>query len=522
MGVISTIKNWFRKGGGIIPMKEHEYYERLIDHPRINIDPDELRRIETTFNDYRGKYPKVRELNAERERIERDYRFLNMTKEVANHMATLSINENVDVVIGQRDEDGDLIDNDMQKFWQSVTADTDFVNNLSDYVEPGLATGGLAVKPYFDSGSRKIEFAWCLADAFIPLRMNTNSIGEAVMPSVTTETKDGETHYYTLLEFHEWEEDLYVISNELYKRREPYGLGERVPLTALEAYKDLPPFQTMGGLTRPQFSHFKPAGFNNVNPRSPLGLGLCDNARSTIDGINMAYDKMWKEIDNSNAVKIVSDHFLRTKTDHQGRLVEIFDKSDTVFKALPQGGNMDEMIFKDLTSEIRIDDYVKAINKYVATLEFQVGLSSNTFVFDGAKGAVTATEVVSKDSKTYQTRNKHVKQLREFIIDLVISTFELAKWVQVDGRPLYSGEVPTRDLIGVGFDDGVFESRTSELEFYRKAEPYIPKVEIIQRLFNLPKSDAEQWLQTINMEAYQLSNEFKEMQAEKDLFGAEE
>lgn len=520
MGVISTMTNWFRKGGGIIPMKEREYYERLIDHPRINIDPDELRRIEQTFGDYRGKYPKVRELNTERERIERDFRFLNMTKEVSSHMATLSINENVEIAIGQRDDDGELIANDMQAFWERVTADTDFTRNLSNYLEPGLATGGLAVKPYFDG--KRIEFSWCLADAFIPLRMNTNAIGEAVIPSVTTEAKDGQVYYYTLLEFHEWEGDLYVITNELYKRREPYGLGERVQLSELDVYKDLQPFITINSLTRPQFSYFKPAGFNNMNPRSPLGLGLCDNARSTIDGINLAFDKMWKEIDNSNAVKIVSDHFLRAKTDHQGRLVEVFDKSDTVFKALPSGGNMDEMIFKDLTSEIRIDDYVKAINKYIATLEFQVGLSSNTFVFDGGKGAVTATEVVSKDSKTYQTRNKHVKQLREFIIDLVISTFELAKWVKVDGKTLYSGEIPTRDLIGVNFDDGVFESRTSELEFYRKAEPYIPKVEIIQRLFNLPKSDADKWLQTINAEAYQLSSEFKEMQAEKDLFGSQE
>lgn len=523
MSVLSTIKGWFKqKGGGLIAMKQKEHYERLIDHPRINIDPDELKRIEATFRDYRGQYPKVKELNVEHERIERDFRYLNMTKEVASHMATLSVNENCEIVIGQTNDDGELIENDMNKFWQSITADTDFVRNLAKYVEPALATGGLAVKPYWDSGSRRIEFSWCLADAFIPLRMNTNSISEAVIPSVTTEVVGNETYYYTLLEFHEWEQDLYVITNELYKRKEPNGLGERVPLHSLDAYKGLQGTYTIPNLTRPQFSYFKPAGFNNINPRSPLGLGLCDNAKPTIDGINLAYDKLWKEIDNSEAIKIVSDHFLRTRTDHNGRLVEYFNKTDTVFKALPSGGNMDDMVYKDLTTDLRIGSYTEAINKFIATLEFQAGLSGNTFVFDGAKGAVTATEVVSKDSKTYQTRNKHVQELREFIIDLVISTFELAKWVKADGRTLYSGDIPTREEIGVNFDDGVFESRSSELEFYTKAERYMPTIEIIQRLFNIPMAEAQKWIDMKNQEVYQTSNEYREMKAEKDLFGSQE
>lgn len=488
-------------------------YERLIDHPRINIDPEELKRIEESFRDYRGQYPRVRELNVEHERIEREFNYLNMTKEVANHLTTLLINEKCEITIGSKGEG-----NKAQDFWRKIAASTNFLKNLTYYIEPALATGGLAVKPYWNSQSKKIEFAWCLADAFVPLRMNTNSIIEAVIPSVTTEVRGNEIIYYTLLEFHEWNDGVYTISNELYRRKTSLGLGERVPLATLNAYKGLPSKQVIPNLKRPQFAYFSPAGFNNINPRSPLGLGLCDNARSTIEGINLAYDKLWKEIDNSEAIKIVSDHFLKTKTDKRGMLVEYFDKSDTLFKALPSGGNMDDMVCKDLTSDMRIDSYVEAINKYISTLEFQVGLSSNTFVFDGAKGAVTATEIVSKDSKTYQTRNRHAKRLKQFVIDLVISTFELAKWVKLDGKTLFEGEVPKRQDINVNLDDGVFESRNSELDFYLQAEQFVPKVEIVKALFNIPQSEAEKWLKQKDLETYQSSNAFREARAESELF----
>lgn len=478
-------------------MVQNEYYQRLIDHPRINIDPDELRRIELAFKDYRGEYPRVEEISTNRERIERDFNYLNMTKEVAKHLAALTINEKCEISIGGDATEGKAV-NAIQAFWDGIADKTSFLKNLSYYTEVAFATGGLAVKPYFDGKS--ISFSWCLADAFIPLKMNTSSISEAVIPNTTMQVEGKQTYFYTLLEFHEWNGELYTLSNELYRRKTSLGLGERVPLYMVDDYKHLPTIQQIPRLKRPQFAYFKPAGFNNINPRSPLGLGLCDNARATIDGINMAYDKLWKDINNSEAIKIVSDHFLKQKVDQYGQLVEIFDKTDTVFKALPSGGNMDDMVFENLTSNMRVDAYATAINKYISTLEFQVGLSSNTFVFDGAKGAITATEVVSKDSKTYQTRNKHAKQLESFIIDLVISTFELAKWVKVNGKALYSGDIPSRKEIGVNFDDGVFESRNSELDFYLKAQGFVPKVEVIKALFDIPHSEAELWLKQKNIE----------------------
>ena len=44
---------------------------------------------------------------------------------------------------------------------------------------------------------------------------------------------------------------------------------------------------------------------------------------------------------------------------------------------------MDEMKYQDITQNIRAEQYITSINKFLSTLEMQVGLSTGTFYFDG-------------------------------------------------------------------------------------------------------------------------------------------
>ena len=203
------------------------------------------------------------------------------------------------------------------------------------------------------------------------------------------------------------------------------------------------------------------------------------------------------------------------------RPIQYFDSYSSKFVALP--GGIDDMIHKDITTPIRSDQYIDSINYFIKRLETEVGFSSNTFVFDGT-AAQTATEVISKDSKTYQSRNKHVNEVSKFIKNLIISTFELAKFVKVDGKPLYTGKIPERDEIGIDFDDGVFNDRESELSFLSKARMnrLIPTVEAIKRLYDLPQSEAEGWHERIKEEEKQSSYDYQQAYAESSLLGGEE
>src|SRR5690625_4027236 len=207
---------------------------------------------------------------------------LNMRKLSADVLAGLVFNEQCEVYVSDANDEEEK-ENSFQsahEFIQHVFEHNKFKKNLSDYLEPMFALGGLTVRPYVNE-SGEIEFSWAIANAFYPLRSNSNGISEGVMKSVTTKVERNRTIYYTLLEFHEWEKDgegnnLYVITNELYKSESPSEIGKRVPLD--EIYEGLQERTEIKDLTRPIFNYLKPSGFNNINPHSPLGLGIADNA----------------------------------------------------------------------------------------------------------------------------------------------------------------------------------------------------------------------------------------------------
>lgn len=489
MNIIQSIKNLFRKGGYALA---GQTLNSINDHPKINLDPSELARIESSFTIYKGDYPKVEYVNSVGDCKKRDYMSLNMMKLSSSLLSGLVFNEQCEVVVSDADdEDAPNTFANANDFIQHVFEHNDFKKNLAKYLEPMYATGGLTVRPYVDAVSGEIEFAWALANAFYPLRNNSNGISEGVMKSVTMKVVGGKEVYYTLLEFHEWRNDLYVITNELYKADNKAEVGKRVPLE--EVYEGLQEETTIAGLTRPLFNYVAPAGFNNINPHSPLGLGIADNSKSTLRKINDTYDQFWWEVKMGQRTVFVSDYMLQTLPSEDGMPPkQVFDPDTNVFKSMRMA--QDEEMVKDVTSDIRTEQYTAAINQSLRTLEMELKLSVGTFSFDG-RSMKTATEIVSENDLTYRTRNEHVNEVEKFIKGLIVSVLELAKATTFNGSSLFSGEIPTFEHIGVDFDDGVFQDRNALLTFYGKAKTFgfIPTIEAIQRIFKVPKKTAEEW-----------------------------
>lgn len=502
---------------------EKEEYNSILDHPKINFDSKELDRIKESFMHYKGEYPKVTYVNSLRNKREREYFYINMTKVVSKYLTKLVFNERCEINIGiPNEETGEYPKTPASDFVREVLDRTNFKKSFAEYLEPMFATGGLVVRPYYDAEQKRIEFSWCLADAFIPLKSNTNGIYEGCIPTTTVIQKDGKKYHYTLLEFHEWVSDLYVISNELYKSEESGKLGKRVSLSELVVYENLQPISTIPNLSRPLFTYIKPSDFNNINPRSPLGLGILDNSRSTVKAINDTYDEFRWEVKDGRQRTIVSDHFTRTRYDADGRPITLLDDETNAFLALP--GELENMNIRDITKQIRAEEYRQALNEFKSTLEMEVGLSPNTFTITSTGGIKTATEVISEDSETFQTRNMHIGAVRDGIRDIIISTFELAKYVKVNDVPLYSGDIPTEDEIGVDFDDGVFVSRDSELEFYVKAKlnKLIPQREAIQKMFRVPPATAKEWISDMEQDELRSMPDMTQARAESSLLGSNE
>lgn len=362
------IKKFFKRGGYSLTKP---YLNILNDHEKINIDPEELKRIEKNVKEYQGKNPKVKYKNVYGDPVERDYMSMNLRKLTADVLSGLIFNEQCKIEIGTKEQPR----KEANDFIQHVFEHNRFKKNLADYLEPMLALGGLAVRPYVND-NEEIEFSWAIANAFYPLRSNSNGISEGVLKSVTQLVEGESVIYFTLLEFHEWEDDRYIITNELYRSNNENEIGQRVPLSDL--YEDLEEQTIIENLTRPLFNYVKPSGYNNLSPHSPLGLGLVDNARSTVKKINDTYDQFWWEIRMGQRTVLVSDKMLRTVPNERGEMPkQVFDPDVNVFKAMRMG--MDEEVVKDVTSDIRTEQYTSAINQSLRTLEMELKLSVGTF-----------------------------------------------------------------------------------------------------------------------------------------------
>lgn len=514
MGVIDSVRNFFRKGGvslGLITT-----LQQVTDHPKINVDPQEYLRIKDSVDMYKGDYGKINYLNSYGMKKTRELMSLNMIKQVSETMASLVFNEQCVITVGS---DGN--NKEASEFIAKVFEHNDFKKNFARYLEPMFATGGLAVRPYIDTSTGQVEFSWAQANTFYPLRSNTNNISEAAIATVSTRTEGKNTAYYTLIEFHEWSDGHYVISNELYRSEINGVTGTKVPLSTI--YEGLAETATLSGLSRPIYAYVKPNGFNNISPYSPLGLGVCDNCKPTLKQINTTYDQMNWEIQMGQRKVIVSDHFLQSVDDELGnRPQQVFDEDSNIFVGLK--GDMDTMIQKDITHDLRVEKYVLALNQQFKTLEMQTKLSAGTFSFDG-QSVKTATEVVSENSATYRTRNAQIVEVTKFIKELIISVCELSKaTIGTNGESVYKGEIPTFDDIGIDFDDGVFTDKNDQLEYYAKASAsgFIPKAEVLQRIWDIPENEAQEWLQKITNEELIRNPEVQQTNAEVSLLGREE
>ncbi|MFN6706687.1 phage portal protein [Enterococcus faecium] len=486
MSVFDTIMNLFRKGGAKVGMVQS--LTRIIDHPKITMNEEEYERIRIDRRYFSGEFPKVKYRNSDGRIQEREYVSINMLQVSAKRMASIVFNEQCKINVN---------DETTAEFVRTTLANNDFMKNFESYLESMFAMGGLAIRPYYDDISKQIKLSWAQAPTIYPLQSNSNNISNFAIASKSRRTEGDKTAYYTLLEFHEWNEKEYVVTNELYRSEELNTVGVKVPLKMLYANMSDSATFFQQEFSRPQVVYLKPAGFNNKDITSPLGLGLGSNARSTLKQINDANDQFYWEIKMGQRRVAVSSSLTKATPDPTTGVVKpFFDSDQNVFLKFTDTFG-DGLGVQDLTTPIRADDYIKSINNLIKKYEMQTGFSAGTFSFSEAQGIKTATEIVSENSMTYQTRNSQTAQIERAIQELVISICELAK---LNG--IFNGNIPDIKDIAVDFDDGIFTDKSALLTYWatRIAAGLGTKVQALMALDGLTEEEAAKLADEINGE----------------------
>ncbi|MFB4164796.1 phage portal protein [Alteribacillus sp. JSM 102045] len=481
--IITKIKEVLYKMGLISGIKQ------VTQHKDVAADEEFYQKIDVWNALYKGYYEDFHKvfyhtINGERTRR---MQTLNMPKVIADELAKLVFNEKCKINISNETFSDNVYE---------VLKSNQFYGQFQRYLEYCFALGGMVLKVYADQAGIRISYV--TADCFIPVSHSSQGIDEGLF---VNQTRKGDK-YYTLLEWHTWEREEYVILNELYRSDNRTEMGVKVNLG--ELYPNLQPETRINNLSRPLFVYVKPNIANNFDTQSPLGISVYANALDTLQALDVAFDSFMREFRLGKKRILVPHTAVKTVVDSQtGKMHRYFDANDEVYQAFNFDQDSNEV--KDISVEIRVEEHIAAIQALLDLLSMQTGFSAGTFTFDG-QGVKTATEVVSENSKTFRTKNSHETVIEEGVKQLITTIADVAG--------LYSlFPVPVDFEVSVDFDDSIAEDRNSNADYYLKLKNggLMSAKQAMMRVLKITEEEAEQMLQEIREEQRTRTPDIDEM-----------
>lgn len=413
--------------------------QQLTDNRNVGID-------ETFYNEimkwralYRGHYNDWHDIKYQTIDGQKNRRMasLNMAKVSSEELATLIFNERCEINISDATFDENI---------QEVFKNNGFNGNFQTHLEYMFALGGMVIKPYYKDG--KLLLSYVTADCFLPISWDNIRVNEGVFVNEFVR----QSKRYVHLEWHTWDEKAYVVKNEVFESSGGQDLGTKVSLK--QFFPGIEEEVRINDIKLPMFTYIKPNIANNIDTTIPLGVPIYNNALDTMKSIDIAFDSFQREfrlgrkriIVPANAIK----HVIDPGTGEQHRY---FDATDEAYEAI--NGEMDDNKIQEITSVLRVDEHVAAINALLNLFAMQIGFSPGAFSFNG-QSMKTATEVISEQSKTFRTKQSHENLIESALTDLIAIIGQTAA--------LYKLFTPPADYeVTVTFDDSIAEDRATEI-----------------------------------------------------------
>jgi A118 family predicted phage portal protein len=417
---------------------------------------------------------------------------LHMAKVSAAEMAKLIFSEKVEINISNEQHSKNI---------EEILEDNRFYKMFQEKVEQMLALGGLILKVFpkmQPDQTYKLLINYVTPDCFIPITWENGNITEGAFLNVTRKGNK----QYCLFEIHKWDiqkddngnlQKVYMVQNILYERDDRSGTtAKEVPLSIL--YPELSPVTYIAGLTQPLFQYAKPNIANNFDLQSPLGVSIFANALDTLYAIDVAFDSFIREFRLGKRRIIVPATAVRTIIDPStGEMHRYFDAEDEVYQAM-NFSDPDKQKISDNTVPLRVDEHTSAINSLLNLYATQIGFSAGSFTFDGIQ-MKTATEVISENSKTYQTIKSNEHLLEEVLEKFIYTITEVSA--------LY-GIYPMPEDFDVDFnwDDSIIGDKYQDTDFYIKLNQngMVSKKYSIMQILKFTEEQAEEMLKEIQEE----------------------
>lgn len=214
--------------------------------------------------------------------------------------------------------------------------------------------------------------------------------------------------FYTKLEYHRFEGELYIVSNRCYVSDNEQDIGKPCPLTDVEEWKGLKDDVGFEGLEYPLFAYFKNPAPNRLLD-SPLGLPIWWNCEKELEDYDTAWNRKADEINDSTHITFVPDSAIR------------FGEDGVKLPRYVRGLQFDGLEAKveehvaTLLTEQRLSD----INSILSVIAMKCGYNQGTFVFNENTNFATATQVEADQQETIRTIERLRTALRKAMKQLM-------------------------------------------------------------------------------------------------------
>ena len=290
-------------------------------------------------------------------------------------------------------------------------------SQLRQWVEYGCAYGTIILKPNGDT-----------IDLYTRNQYEITHVSSDRIDGVVFHNwKQDDNKWYTRLEYHRFEGDVYRITNKCYVCDTPDDTKERIDI-ALTPWADLAEDVGISNLDKPLFSVFRTPNANNIDLGSPLGLPIFSEAVQELRDLDIAYSRNANEIFDSKRT-VLADESMLIGTGAPVKNSLAAAQADARNIGLPSvvkmvhGSGVDNY-YQEINPTLNTDTRLKGINALLNQIGYKCGFSNGHFVFNESGGIQTATQVEADQQRTIQFI-KDVRDQLESCLDGLIYAMDV-------------------------------------------------------------------------------------------------
>ena len=289
---------------------------------------------------------------------------------------------------------------------------------LRHWVEYGCTYGTIILKPNGDS----IDLY--TPDMFEIVHVNNGKIDGVIFHN----WKQSGKKWYTRLEYHRFEGDLYLITNKCYFGDYPDDTKEQVDIS-VTPWSELREETAIANMKQTLFGVFRTPQANNIDLDSPYGLPIFSEAVQELRDLDIAYSRNSKEIKDSKRIVLLdANRFVAFPKAGEISRENIPDYINIVDN---DSSNQSD-IYHEINPTLNTDTRLTGINALLSQIGYKIGFSNGYFVFNESTGIQTATQVEADQQRTIQ----FVKDVRDklescldgliYALDVFASLYKLA------------------------------------------------------------------------------------------------